>query len=156
MNQKIKKYQAVAEKLDLLIGSNDDKYNIDKIGKMSLISWALKHHFPHFIFSGFYIVSRPNILTIGPYQGDVMACSIIPFGKGICGISAEKKKSLIVDDVRKFPEYIACDENTVSEIVVPVLEGEKVTAVLDIDSGLIADFNSIDENKLRSILLKHL
>ena len=85
-----------------------------------------------------------------------MACSIIPFGKGICGISAEKKKSLIVDDVRKFPEYIACDENTVSEIVVPVLEGEKVTAVLDIDSGLIADFNSIDENKLRSILIKHL
>ena len=156
MNQKIKKYQAVAEKLDLLIGSNDDKYNIDKIGKMSLISWALKHHFPRFIFSGFYIVSRPNILTIGPYQGDVMACSIIPFGKGICGISAEKKKSLIVDDVRKFPEYIACDENTVSEIVVPVLEGEKVTAVLDIDSGLIADFNSIDENKLRSILIKHL
>ena len=133
MNQKIKKYQAVTEKLDLLIGSNDDKYNIDKIGKMSLISWALKHHFPHFIFSGFYIDSRPNILTIGPYQGDVMACSIIPFGKGICGISAEKKKSLIVDDVRKFPEYIACDENTVSEIVVPVLEGEKVTAVLDID-----------------------
>ena len=156
MNQKIKKYQAVTEKLDLLIGSNDDKYNIDKIGKMSLISWALKHHFPHFIFSGFYIDSRPNILTIGPYQGDVMACSIIPFGKGICGISAEKKKSLIVDDVRKFPEYIACDENTVSEIVVPVLEGEKVTAVLDIDSGLIADFNSIDENKLRSILIKHL
>ena len=156
MNQKIKKYQAVAEKLDLLIGSNDDKYNIDKIGKMSLISWAIKNNFPHFIFSGFYIVSRPNILTIGPYQGDVMACSIIPFGKGICGISAEKKKSLIVDDVRKFPEYIACDENTVSEIVVPVLEGEKVTAVLDIDSGLIADFNSIDENKLRSILIKHL
>ncbi|MBF89858.1 MAG: hypothetical protein CMG75_09460 [Candidatus Marinimicrobia bacterium] len=155
MNQKIKKYTAIAEHLDSLIENDDDKYSIDKIGKMAIISWVLKHHFPHFIFAGFYIVSRPKTLTLGPYQGDMVPCSVIPFGKGVCGISAEKRKSLIVDNVKGFPEYIACDENTASEIVVPVFEGEKVTAVLDIDSGIIADFNSIDENKLRRILLKH-
>lgn len=156
MNLKIKKYAAVSDVLDTLIGSKEGKYIVDKVGKMAVISWALKHDFPHFIFVGFYIVSRPNILSIGPYQGDVMACCTIPFGKGVCGVAAEKKKSIIVEDVRKFPGYISCDENTVSEIVVPVMEGRKVTAVLDIDSGIIADFNSRDEEELHRILLKHL
>lgn len=152
MTAKAEKYQEVMTALDALIGIGEGKYEVDDIGKMALISWALKHHFPEFVFVGFYIVSKPDILTIGPYQGDVMACGTIPLGKGVCGVAAEKGETIIVDDVEQFPGYIACDSETRSEIVVPVIKNGEVTAVLDADCGEVGAFDEGDSKHLQSIV----
>jgi len=105
---------------------------------------------------GFYRVTETNLLTIGPYQGDVLACGTIPFGKGVCGVAAEKGETIIVDDVSEFPNYIACDSDTKSEIVVPVVRNGKVTAVLDVDSGEIGWFDITDNQSLESVIQKYL
>ncbi len=152
MTAKTERYQEVITTLEALIGNGEGKYEVDDIGKMALISWALKHHFPEFVFVGFYIVSKPDILTIGPYQGDVMACGTIPFGKGVCGVAAEKGETLVVDDVERFPGYIACDSETRSEIVVPVIKNGEVTAILDVDCGEVGAFYESDSGHLRSIV----
>ena len=123
---------------------------------MALICWAVKHHFPNLLFVGFYRVTETNLLTIGPYQGDVLACGTIPFGKGVCGVAAEKGETIIVDDVSEFPNYIACDSDTKSEIVVPVVRNGKVTAVLDVDSGEIGWFDITDNQSLESVIQKYL
>ena len=156
MTAKAERYQKVMKTLDALIGAKKGKYEVDDIGKMALISWALKHHFPEFIFIGFYIVSKSEILTIGPYQGDVMACGTIPFGKGVCGVAAEKCKTVIVDDVEQFPGYISCDSETKSEIVVPVIRNGEVTAVLDVDCGEKNFFDATDESELQETVKRFL
>jgi len=156
MTAKAERYQKVMTTLDALIGTEEGKYEVDDIGKMALISWALKHHFPEFIFVGFYIASRTKILTIGPYQGDVMACGTIPFGKGVCGVAAETGETVIVDDVEQFPSYISCDSETKSEIVVPVIRNGEVTAVLDVDCGEKNFFDATDESELQKTVKRFL
>ena len=121
-----------------------------------MICWAVKHHFPHLLFVGFYRVTETDLLTIGPYQGDVMPCGTIPFGKGVCGAAAEKGETIIVNDVSKFLNYISCDLDTKSEIVVPVVRNGKVTAVLDLDSVEMGWFGETDKQSLESIIQKNL
>jgi len=80
----------------------------------------------------------------------------IPFGKGVCGAAAEKGETIIVNDVSKFLNYIACDSDTKSEIVVPVVRNGKVTAVLDLDSVEMGWFSETDKQSLESIIQKNL
>ena len=89
--------------------------------KMSLISAVLHSEFDHWVFCGFYVMVTPELLEIGPYQGHILACTHIPIGRGVCGIAAKEKKSIIVDDVQNFSNYISCDSDTKSEIVMPIL-----------------------------------
>ena len=154
--EKLSTYQNIISLLDTQIGFKGGKYTLDETGKMALICWAVKHHFPDLLFVGFYRITKNNLLTIGPYQGDVMACGTIPFGIGVCGVAAEKGKTIIVNDVSKFPDYISCDSDTKSEIVVPVVQNEKVTAVLDVDSVEIGCFDETDNQFLGSIIQKYL
>jgi len=106
---------------------------------------------------GFYLL-KDNCLYLGPFQGKV-ACTRIEVGKGVCGSSVARKETIIVFDVSKFPGHIACDENSQSEIVVPLFVNNKIYGVLDIDSPILNRFNSYDQNfleEITKILSKHL
>ena len=91
---------------------------------------------------GFYLV-RNGTLVLGPFQGRP-ACVRIAFGKGVCGTAALSGVTQIVPNVHEFPGHIACDGASNSEIVVPVFQGENLTAVLDIDSPVFHRFSEAD------------
>jgi len=148
---KIERYEKSLHELSHLIGT-EGKYAVDGIGRMALISAVLRMNLPYFLFVGFYRVVGNDMLIIGPYQGEMVVCGTIPFGKGVCGACAVKKETIIVDDVSKFPGYIACDSETKSEIVIPVFERGKLTAVLDVDGAGLADFDDTDRHYLEEIV----
>ena len=91
---------------------------------------------------GFYIM-RGGELVLGPFQGNV-ACVRIALGKGVCGTAAAERRTLIVPDVSDFPGHIACDAGSRSEIVVPIVQNDKLVAVLDLDSYELAAFDDLD------------
>ncbi len=127
-------------------------YPMDEIGKMAILSSILKSEFKEWVFCGFYRVVKEDLLEIGPYQGDVLACGHIDFNRGVCGESARTRKTVIVDDVSEFPGYISCDDQTVSEIVVPVIREEKLIAVLDIDGDTVGQFDFLDQSSLEALV----
>ena len=142
------KYDKVSRKIETAF-SGDLALSFE--AKMSLISAVLHMEFGHWIFCGFYVMRGPNILEIGPYQGNILACTHIPIGLGVCGTSAKEKRTIVVDDVRTYTNYISCDSDTISEIVVPIIHKKEVKAVLDIDSPLLSDFDEIDKLSLERI-----
>uniref|UniRef100_A0A060SWV8 ARAD1A08558p n=1 Tax=Blastobotrys adeninivorans TaxID=409370 RepID=A0A060SWV8_BLAAD len=91
-----------------------------------------------------------NQLILGPFQGKV-ACQTIRVGKGVCGVAAEKKETQLVKDVHKFPGHIACDGNTNSEIVVPIIANDQVVGVIDIDCEELNGFDEVDQNNLEKM-----
>lgn len=109
------------------------------IAKMANVAAALHEAFG-FWWTGFYRVQGKE-LVLGPFQGPV-ACTRIPFGRGVCGAAWQRTETVIVPNVHEFAGHIACSSASNSEIVVPVIRGGEVTAVLDIDSK---DFNTFDE-----------
>lgn len=124
---------------------------IDAIAKMATIACELHHAFERFHWVGFYRVVAPQLLKIGPYQGG-HGCLVIPFQRGICGACAMAEKSLVVPDVEKFSDHIACSSTTRSEIVVPVFSAGELIAVLDIDSDYLDAFDAADQQALEAIL----
>ena len=127
-------------------------YPMDMIGRMAIISSILKTEFSEWIFCGFYRVVKPDLLEIRPYQGNLIACGHITFDRGVCGAAATNKKSIIVDDVSSFPDYIACDDQTISEIVVPVIKNDKLIAILDIDGDTEGQFDNEDQSFLEELV----
>lgn len=108
---------------------------------------------PRFFWTGFYVVdpAKPSELVVGPYQGS-LGCLRIPFGKGVCGASAERGETIIVEDVHAFPGHIACDARSNSEIVVPVFDSTgHLIAVLDVDSEQTGTFDQVDQAGLEAI-----
>lgn len=125
----------------------------DLIANLSNISAALHQTFGWF-WVGFYLVKNDN-LVLGPFQGTI-ACTRIPFGKGVCGAAWELKQSILVPEVDKFPGHIACSSLTVSEIVIPVFNVQsEVVATLDIDSDKFGVLDEIDVIHLER-LAKHI
>lgn len=123
----------------------------DEIAAMATIS-ALIHHSLGFLWTGFYRVVAPQLLQVGPYQGS-LGCIEIQFGRGVCGTSAAELRTIIVDDVAKFPGHISCDARSRSEIVVPVTNAANdLIAVLDIDSDKAAAFGEADKTGLESVV----
>ena len=106
--------------------------------KMKDLNWA-----------GFYLVEE-DFLYLGPFQGDV-ACTIIKYGKGVCGTAFKKKKTIVVDDVNSFPGHIACSSLSKSEIVTPIIKDGNVVAVIDIDSPIYCRFEERDKKLLERI-----
>ncbi len=102
-----------------------------------------------FWWTGFYLVKGEE-LVLGPFQGPV-ACTRIPFGKGVCGTSWARRSTVVVPDVEEFPGHIACSSASRSEIVVPLIRGGKVLGVLDIDSRELATFDDADAAGLEPI-----
>lgn len=98
---------------------------------------------------GFYL-AKGETLYLGPFQGEP-ACTVIPFGKGVCGTAAKEKRTIIVDDVNKFEGHIACSALSKSEIVVPIIKDNQVLGVIDIDSPIYNRFNDGNKKALQEI-----
>ena len=155
---------AMAEELKVAQGSKEDKYALlyaqiksitegedDLIANMANVA-AMIHETFGFWWTGFYRVVGKE-LVLGPFQGP-LACSRIPFGKGVCGTAWKNAESLIVPDVDAFPGHIACSSASKSEIVVPVFnaDGASIIAVLDIDSASYDSFDDVDRYWLERIV----
>ena len=137
------KYSLVYKQVEALVEGEDDC-----IANMSNIA-ALLHGTFGFWWTGFYVV-KGDELVLGPFQGPV-ACSRIPFGRGVCGAAWKRKGNIVVPDVEQFPGHIACSSLSRSEIVVPVLRGGNVIALIDIDSKELNTFDCIDREHLERI-----
>lgn len=124
---------------------------IPAISNLANVAAVLKEAFSKISWVGFYLISGEK-LYLGPFQGK-LACTSIEIGKGVCGTAALRKETIIVDDVDKFPGHIACDSGSRSEIVVPIIKGDKLFGVLDIDSYSYSSFNNIDKAYLEKIIL---
>ena len=131
---KIEKYQSLLPQIESLISGESDA-----IANMANVA-AVLHDAFGFWWAGFYRVEGQQ-LVLGPFQGPI-ACTRIPYGKGVCGTAWQRAETVIVPNVHDFPGHIACSSASNSEIVVPIIRNNQVTAVLDIDS---IDFNTFDE-----------
>ncbi len=142
-------YQTVNEQLSYLL---DGEPNV--LANLSNASALLKTSFPNTVFAGFYLFDG-NELILGPFQGGV-SCVRIALGKGVCGESAANLQTVIVGDVKTYPNYISCDSSARSEIVVPMVKDGQLLGVLDLDSSLVDDYDEMDQKYLEefvSILL---
>lgn len=142
-NNKKEKYQSLIPQIKALVEGEKDF-----IANISNIIAALKYGMD-FFWVGIYFV-KENELVLGPFQGPV-ACTRIAFGKGVCGTSWKEKKTIIVDNVEKFPDHIACSSESKSEIVIPCFKDKNVFAVLDVDSDKLNDFDETDKKYLEQI-----
>lgn len=138
-------YRCLTEQVKSIVGAEK---NI--IANMANVSAAIRQAFG-FLWVGFYLCDNDEELVLGPFQGTV-ACCRIKFGRGVCGTAWKLQRSVIVDDVDKFPGHIACSSYSKSEIVVPVFRNSKVIAVLDIDSDRLNAFDSIDKTALENMV----
>ena len=142
-------YQTVNEQLSYLL---EGEPNV--LANLSNASALLKTSFPNTVFAGFYLFDG-NELILGPFQGGV-SCVRIALGKGVCGESAANLQTVIVGDVKTYPNYISCDSSARSEIVVPMVKDGQLLGVLDLDSSLVDDYDEMDQKYLEefvSILL---
>lgn len=122
--------------------------NIPIVSNLANIS-AILNEMDDINWCGFYL-AKDDKLYLGPFQGEV-ACTIIPFGKGVCGKAAVEKKTLIVDNVLEFKGHIACSSKSRSEIVTPIIKDGKLVGVIDIDSPSLARFTKADQELLEEI-----
>lgn len=126
----------------------------DPTAILSSVACVLKTNLPHAFWVGFYRVDpqNPKELVVGPYQG-TFGCLRIAFGRGVCGLCAERELPVIVPDVDQFADHIACDSQSRSEIVVPVHDRNgRLYAVLDLDSADLDAFADEDCEGLENIL----
>ena len=140
-------YATLAKTLDALTDGEDDP-----IALMATVACEVHHSDDRFDWTGFYRVTGPEMLKIGPYQGG-HGCLQIPFARGVCGAAARTKEPQLVADVNAFEGHIACASSTQSELVLPVLDATgELIAVFDIDSDQPNAFTQEDASELGSIL----
>ena len=140
-----KNYELVIEQLQALIANEDDF-----IANLANASALLNQFLADINWVGFYIWKEDE-LVLGPFQG-LPACVRIPYGKGVCGTAVKKRKTMLVDNVHEFPGHIACDAQSKSEIVIPLIDGEEVIGVLDIDSPIYNRFDETDKHYLENFV----
>lgn len=124
----------------------------DEIALMATVVCEVHHADDRFDWTGFYRVTAPETLKIGPYQGG-HGCLVIPFSRGVCGAAARTGEAQVVEDVEAFPGHIACAASTRSELVLPVWNGAgRLLGVFDLDSDRPAAFTGTDARELATIL----
>jgi L-methionine (R)-S-oxide reductase len=152
----------MAEELIINKGSKEDQYlelipqiaallqgEPDLIANLANICAALKQQF-EWLWIGFYLV-KGDELVLGPFQGPI-ACTRIKKGRGVCGAAWQQMKTIIVEDVTRFPGHITCSTDSKSEIVLPLFHQDEVVAVLDVDHSTYAAFDKTDELFLSEII----
>ena len=140
-------YPTLAKVIESLTEGEDDT-----IALMATVACEVHQSDARFDWTGFYRVTAPGMLKIGPYQGG-HGCLTIPFGKGVCGAAARTGAVQLVPDVEAFPGHIACAASTRSEIVLPVFDkGGRLIGVFDIDSDRPDAFTDEDAAGLAAIL----
>ena len=134
------RYQELHKRLGALLDGEEDW-----VSAMATVACELHHAYERFHWTGFYRVTEPGVLRVGPYQGG-HGCLEIPFERGVCGAAARQARVIRLDDVEQFQDHIACSSSTRSEIVVPIRDAHgRVFAVLDVDSDHPAAFDEVDE-----------
>ncbi|MCH2249703.1 MAG: GAF domain-containing protein [Cognatishimia sp.] len=124
----------------------------DVVSLMATVACEVHHADDRFDWTGFYRVTAPEVLKIGPYQGG-HGCLVIPFSRGVCGAAARTEEVQLVDDVNAFEGHIACATSTQSELVLPVWNhAGKLLGVFDIDSDQPAAFTQDDATQMAAIL----
>ena len=124
----------------------------DTNGKLLAICKLLMNNVPHYDWVGFYFADRSKReLVLGPFVGDPTEHVRIPFGKGICGQTAERKATFIVQDISKETNYLSCSPKVQSEIVVPILKNGEIVGELDIDSHTLSPFMEEDRKFLENV-----
>ena len=121
----------------------------DRVANAANLSALLYHALPDLNWAGFYFHDGVE-LVVGPFQG-LPACVRIPLDKGVCGAAASSRQTQRVDDVDAFPGHIACDSASRSELGVPLVQGDRLVGVLDLDSPLPARFDVQDQEGLEAI-----
>jgi len=124
----------------------------DAVSLMATVACEVHHSDARFDWTGFYRVTEPGLLKIGPYQGG-HGCLVIPFDRGVCGAAARTREVQLVPDVDAFPGHIACASSTRSELVLPVFDqAGEVIAVFDIDSDQPDAFTQEDADQMTAML----
>jgi len=150
-NGKPRLYQELARQLAALIEGESDL-----VANSANMAALIYHGLPELNWAGFYF-ARQGELVLGPFQGKP-ACVRIPWGNGVCGTAAARGAAIIVPDVHEFPGHIACDPDSRSELVVPLIANNRVLGVLDIDSPVPGRFDEEDRagcERLIAIFLTH-
>jgi GAF domain-containing protein len=142
---KVNDYTLLIKQLHAL--SEDEK---DSIAILSNASALLNQFLTEVNWIGFYLW-KENELVLGPFQG-LPACIRIPNGKGVCGTAVAERKTQRVADVMQFPGHIACDSASKSEIVIPIITGDTIYGVLDIDSPITDRFDEVDQTYLEKFV----
>lgn len=146
---KVEQYEQALKEINAILEGESNM-----ILKMSTINCILKTHLDYYYWVGFYCVNNGKLL-VGPYQG-TLGCLHISFDRGVCGRAARTVATQIVENVHADPQHIACDAQTKSEIVVPVLNPNgKLIAVFDVDSTEIGSFDEVDKRYLEQIVKLH-
>ncbi|MEM5520523.1 GAF domain-containing protein [Sulfitobacter sp. AS59] len=140
-------YATLAETLQSLTHGETDA-----VALMATVACEVHHADDRFDWTGFYRVTEPELLKIGPYQGG-HGCLVIPFSRGVCGAAARTGQTQLVADVDAFPGHIACASSTRSELVLPVWNGAgDLIGVFDIDSNQPNAFTQEDADQFQAIL----
>ena len=150
-SEKPELYRDLARQLAALIAGEPDP-----IANAANTAALIYHGLPNLNWAGFYFRNGAE-LVLGPFQGKP-ACVRIPFGEGVCGTAAARGTTILVLDVHDFPGHIACDPDSRSELVVPLVENGRALGVLDLDSPLPARFDEVDRDgceQLVAVLLVH-
>ena len=121
----------------------------DRIANAANLAALIWHTLPDLNWAGFYFFDGTE-LVLGPFQGKP-ACVRIAMGRGVCGTAAQKRETVMVSDVHQFPGHIACDSASNSEIVLPLLLGDRVLGVLDLDSPRVGRFDDEDRRGLEPL-----
>ncbi|WP_455638444.1 GAF domain-containing protein [Parabacteroides sp.] len=140
---KEQQYQTLLPQIAALVAGETDS-----VANMANVAAALKQTFD-FFWVGFYVV-KGETLVLAPFQGP-LACTRIRYGKGVCGTAWKEARTQVVPDVEQFPGHIACSSDSKSEIVVPLLKGDEVIGVLDIDSDQLNSFDETDARYLEEV-----
>ena len=141
---KEEKYRSLLPQIEALISGETDM-----IANLSNIMAALKFGMG-FFWVGAYL-AKEGELVLGPFQGPV-ACTRIPFNKGVCGACYTRRETIVVPDIEQFPGHIACSSDSRSEIVLPVFKDGEVAMVLDVDSDRLNDFDETDQQYLERLV----
>jgi L-methionine (R)-S-oxide reductase len=145
-------YAQLASQIDGLLAGESDA-----VANLANAAAAIYHALPTLNWAGFYL-ARGEELILGPFQGKP-ACVRIPFTQGVCGTAARTRRSILVPDVHEFPGHIACDAASRSELVVPLIRGNILLGVLDLDSPLPSRFDTQDQagcEALVAVVMRHL
>lgn len=147
---KQEQYEELLPQISSLLNSEPNS-----VANMANVVAALKQTFEYYSWVGFYLFDKQsNELVLGPFQGKI-ACTRIGIGKGVCGASFQRKETIIVPDVDKFPGHIYCDGGSKSEIVVPVINQTDIIGVLDADSYSYNSFDNTDKIYLEQLLTQN-
>lgn len=138
-------YAELAEQLRALLGDECDAI-ANAANTAALIFTTL----PDLNWAGFYFMRAEGELVLGPFQGKP-ACVRIAKGRGVCGAAAEMRRTLRIEDVHAFPDHIACDAASRSELVVPLLKDGLVIGVLDLDAPIPSRFDADDQHGIEAL-----